>query len=418
MAAEWAYGRRPAARRADPTERAPATRARRHAARRRRAGRRLPRRRDRSRPPARRAGLRRRPGRRGRRAGVRPGARRRARRAAQAPRRLRHRRRRVRRRGTRGRRHRSPRGLLGTGRAADRRAVDDRGRSLSPRLHHQRDGRPRWRARTRAAWSTRSEGRRDLEAKTIRVLHDRSFVDDPTRIFRALRYANRYGFELDEHTAALAREAIEAGLVGRLSPARLRDELVLLLTSRAPTRRLSCSRPSAPTGRSTLAWRPMRPRGNCSGACSTCATVTASGFPRGASGSPLLLATCREPRAWLDGLKLRRQDARAIEAAVTAGPRLVRRAARAAGSGRGGRARRAASARRTAVRARTRRPACAARIFRAAPERASGGRAAPISPRSGLAESPRVGEVLSELRRRKLNGELTAATPSSLRRRS
>ena len=73
------------------------------------------------------------------------------------------------------------------------------------------------------------EGRRDLEAKTIRVLHDGSFVDDPTRIFRALRYASRYGFELDEHTDALAREAIEAGLVGRLSPARLRDELVLLL---------------------------------------------------------------------------------------------------------------------------------------------------------------------------------------------
>ena len=72
-------------------------------------------------------------------------------------------------------------------------------------------------------------GRRDLEAETIRVLHDRSFVDDPTRIFRALRYASRYGFELDEQTAALARQAIEAGFVGRLSPARLRDELVLLL---------------------------------------------------------------------------------------------------------------------------------------------------------------------------------------------
>src|SRR3954453_17860618 len=37
------------------------------------------------------------------------------------------------------------------------------------------------------------EGRRDLEAKTVRVLHDGSFVDDPTRIFRALRYAGRYG---------------------------------------------------------------------------------------------------------------------------------------------------------------------------------------------------------------------------------
>ena len=46
------------------------------------------------------------------------------------------------------------------------------------------------------------EGRRDLDARTIRVLHDGSFVDDPTRIFRAVRYASRYGFELDEHTAA------------------------------------------------------------------------------------------------------------------------------------------------------------------------------------------------------------------------
>src|SRR3954453_15415165 len=73
------------------------------------------------------------------------------------------------------------------------------------------------------------EGRRDLEAKTVRVLHDGSFVDDPTRIFRALRYASRYGFELDPHTDALAREAIQAGLVARLSPARLRDELILLL---------------------------------------------------------------------------------------------------------------------------------------------------------------------------------------------
>src|SRR5207245_10247001 len=37
-------------------------------------------------------------------------------------------------------------------------------------------------------------GRRDLEAKTIRVLHNLSFIDDPTRIFRAVRYENRYGF--------------------------------------------------------------------------------------------------------------------------------------------------------------------------------------------------------------------------------
>src|SRR5947208_1986689 len=72
-------------------------------------------------------------------------------------------------------------------------------------------------------------GRRDLEARTIRVLHNLSFIDDPTRIFRAIRYENRYGFRMDEHTLRLARGTIEMGLVGDLSSARLRDELEALL---------------------------------------------------------------------------------------------------------------------------------------------------------------------------------------------
>src|SRR5206468_3576486 len=72
-------------------------------------------------------------------------------------------------------------------------------------------------------------GRRDLEAKTIRVLHNLSFIDDPTRIFRAVRYENRYGFRMDDHTQRLARGCIEMGLVGDLSSARLRDELEALL---------------------------------------------------------------------------------------------------------------------------------------------------------------------------------------------
>ena len=72
-------------------------------------------------------------------------------------------------------------------------------------------------------------GRRDLESRTIRVLHNLSFIDDPTRIFRAIRYENRYGFRMDEHTLRLARGCVEMGLVGDLSSARLRDELVALL---------------------------------------------------------------------------------------------------------------------------------------------------------------------------------------------
>src|SRR2546427_13178008 len=72
-------------------------------------------------------------------------------------------------------------------------------------------------------------GRRDLQARTIRVLHNLSFIDDPTRIFRAIRYENRYGFRMDDHTLRLARGTIEMGLVGDLSSARLRDELEALL---------------------------------------------------------------------------------------------------------------------------------------------------------------------------------------------
>ena len=72
------------------------------------------------------------------------------------------------------------------------------------------------------------EGRADLEAGRIRVLHDRSFLDDPTRIFRAIRYENRYGFRMDEHTATLAHDAVSQGHVHDLSGARMREELIAL----------------------------------------------------------------------------------------------------------------------------------------------------------------------------------------------
>src|SRR5207302_3864097 len=72
-------------------------------------------------------------------------------------------------------------------------------------------------------------GRRDLEARRIRVLHNLSFIDDPTRIFRAIRYENRLGFRMDDHTERLARGTVEMGLVGDLSSERLRNELIALL---------------------------------------------------------------------------------------------------------------------------------------------------------------------------------------------
>jgi tRNA nucleotidyltransferase (CCA-adding enzyme) len=72
-------------------------------------------------------------------------------------------------------------------------------------------------------------GRADLEARRIVVLHNLSFIEDPTRILRAIRYESRYGLRMDAHTLGLARACCAMDLVGDLSSARLRDELVLLL---------------------------------------------------------------------------------------------------------------------------------------------------------------------------------------------
>jgi tRNA nucleotidyltransferase (CCA-adding enzyme) len=72
-------------------------------------------------------------------------------------------------------------------------------------------------------------GYRDIQGKTVRVLHNLTFVEDPTRLLRAIRYEARLGFRMDGHTLSLARGSIETRLVGDLSSARLRDELLDIL---------------------------------------------------------------------------------------------------------------------------------------------------------------------------------------------
>jgi tRNA nucleotidyltransferase (CCA-adding enzyme) len=76
--------------------------------------------------------------------------------------------------------------------------------------------------------------REDLRAGRLRVLHDASFSDDPTRLWRVARYAARLGFELDPHTAALAEEAIGGGALATVSGARIGSELRLALTEPDP----------------------------------------------------------------------------------------------------------------------------------------------------------------------------------------
>ena len=70
-------------------------------------------------------------------------------------------------------------------------------------------------------------GRKDLDNKLVRVLHAQSFVDDPTRIFRAVRYAVRYGFEIAPETLSLVNDAARGVLAG-LSGERLRHEFDLM----------------------------------------------------------------------------------------------------------------------------------------------------------------------------------------------
>jgi tRNA nucleotidyltransferase (CCA-adding enzyme) len=70
----------------------------------------------------------------------------------------------------------------------------------------------------------------DLAAHGLRVLHDESFIDDPTRVMRLARYAHRLGFTVDPHTAALAAAAD----LGTVTGSRIGAELRLALLEPDP----------------------------------------------------------------------------------------------------------------------------------------------------------------------------------------
>ena len=253
-------------------------------------------------------------------------------------------------------------------------------------------------------------GLRDLEAGVLRVLHNLSFIDDPTRLFRAIRYENRYGFRMDAHTLGLARACVEMELVGELSSARLRDELQALLSEREvgdSLRRLGELRldhavhPHLAAGEEAVALvvelDALRER---------LAPETPAWRVRLAALARRL--TPDELYDWFGRLKLRRRDADLIADAVTVAPRLRELAATTdepaalralaephdpdgvlfalAGAAEPARSR-------------------LERYFeelRAVHLEISGGDLAEL----GLTESPRVGAVLEEILRRKLNGEL------------
>ena len=250
-------------------------------------------------------------------------------------------------------------------------------------------------------------GRRDLAAGTLRVLHNLSFIDDPTRIFRGVRYESRYGFRMDAHTAGLARSCIDMGLVGDLSSARLRDELVLMLEE-----------PAAPRALVRLgelgADRAIHPHAAADGEAAQLLErlreldarygLEVPGWRLGLAALARRLPP-DEVYGWLERLKVRRRDAELIAGAVTVAPRIVSRLQDEAEP-----ADVVALAERYAPDA----PLFALALSHLEPLHAyfrslrgvrleiTGADLAEL----GLAESPRVGEILGELRRRKLNGDL------------
>ncbi|MBF0505540.1 MAG: CBS domain-containing protein [Nitrospirae bacterium] len=81
-------------------------------------------------------------------------------------------------------------------------------------------------------------GQRDLKDKVIRVLHNLSFVEDPTRAFRAIRFSERFSFKLTKHTENLIKLALRMNIFEKLSGSRLYDELMLTFKETDPIKAL------------------------------------------------------------------------------------------------------------------------------------------------------------------------------------
>jgi tRNA nucleotidyltransferase/poly(A) polymerase len=79
-------------------------------------------------------------------------------------------------------------------------------------------------------------GRKDIAQSTLRVLHRGSFTDDPTRLFRSVRYTERLSFHFDMETLAAFVEAVKSGVLASLSPRRVLNEVLVALDEPSPTR--------------------------------------------------------------------------------------------------------------------------------------------------------------------------------------
>ena len=163
------------------------------------------------------------------------------------------------------------------------------------------------------------QGEADLAARVIRVLHGRSFTDDPTRLLRALRYEARLGFHMDPDTEHQAIEAAVAGAPSTVSGSRIRDELLDLLRE-----------PNAARGVERMAAlgidRGLDPSLGVQPALverSLAAAPIARAEPRYAALAALVAADPDGVAAWVESLHLRAEDRDAVLRAARKAPGLV-----------------------------------------------------------------------------------------------
>jgi len=81
-------------------------------------------------------------------------------------------------------------------------------------------------------------GQKDLRIGIVRVLYNLSFVEDPARIIRAIRFEQRYNFKMDRTTEDFLKKAIEDKLLSRLRKKRITEELILILKEENPLKSL------------------------------------------------------------------------------------------------------------------------------------------------------------------------------------
>jgi tRNA nucleotidyltransferase (CCA-adding enzyme) len=164
-------------------------------------------------------------------------------------------------------------------------------------------------------------GRADLEAGVIRVLHPGSFIDDPTRLLRAVRYESRLGFRMDPETERLAREAIAAGAPSTVSGARIRDELLDLLAEPAVAASVARLQDLA----LDRALSPLLGDARPDEVADAAEAAEARGGQRRFAALAAMVAPDPEDLAgWVEDLHLRAEDRDAVLHAARKGPQLVR----------------------------------------------------------------------------------------------